>query len=66
MNPLTMELIRQALRWVGVWLMTTGLVPAEVAALFDDPETAAFVAGVVSYALAETGWLASKVKGAAK
>jgi hypothetical protein len=62
MSPLAMELIRQALRWIGVWLMTTNLLPPSVAELVDDPETVALVAGFVSYALAEIGWIGSKVR----
>jgi len=63
MHPLAMELIRQALRWLGVWLMTTGKVPAEIAALVDDAGTTEFVIGVVSYGLAEAGWLVAKMRG---
>jgi hypothetical protein len=61
-TPLAMELIRQVLRWIGVYLMTIGL-PGELGALFNDPATASLVAGGISYAIAETGWLAAKVKG---
>jgi hypothetical protein len=43
--------------------MTTGKVPAEVAALVDDAGTTEFVIGVVSYALAEAGWLVAKMRG---
>ena len=63
MHPLVMELVRQALRWLGVWLMTTGKVPAEVAALVDDAGTTEFVIGLISYGIAETGWLITKLHG---
>lgn len=63
MHPLAMELVRQALRWLGVWLMTAGVLPAEIAALIDDAGTTEFVIGMVSYALAEAGWLAAKLRG---
>lgn len=63
MHPLAMELIRQALRWLGVWLMTAGVLPAELAAMVDDAGTTEFVIGVVSYGIAEAGWLAAKLRG---
>ena len=59
MNPLVLEIIRQILRWLGVWLMTVG-VPSELAALFDHPAAVDFVAGVILYAMADTGWLMAK------
>jgi hypothetical protein len=62
MPPIYAELIRQALRWLGVWLMTTNILPPDLAALVDDPETVALVAGFASYALAELGWIGSKVR----
>jgi hypothetical protein len=63
MNPLAQELIRQGLRWLGVWLMTTQKVPAEMAALVDDPQTAAFISGIVSYLIADVWWGSKKVAG---
>lgn len=61
-NPIALEFIRQAMRWLGVWLMTTGILPPQLAALVDDPQTVAFVSGVASYAIAEAGWLVAKVR----
>lgn len=61
MNPLAQELIRQVLRWLGVWLMTSGWLPADLAALVSDTGTTEFVIGAVSYAVAEGWWLKSKV-----
>ena len=66
MNPLLSELIRQGLRWLGVWLMTTGILPPYLAELVSDTGTTEFVIGAVAYALAETGWLASKIKAQAQ
>lgn len=62
MDPLAQELIRQVLRWLGVWLMTTGWLPDQVAALVSDAGTTEFVIGAVSYAIAEGWWLKGKVK----
>ena len=64
MNPLLPELIRQALRWLGVWLMTAGILPPYLAELVSDAGTTEFVIGVVSYGIAELGWMAAKVRGA--
>jgi hypothetical protein len=63
MHPLAMELIRQALRWLGLYLMTAGVLPADLAALVSDAGTTEFVIGTVSYAIAETGWLIAKFRG---
>lgn len=57
----TFELTRQALRWLGVWLMTMGL-PAEMGATFEDPQFVAAVAGFVSYAIADGFWIVAKVR----
>ena len=65
MHPLANELVRQSLRWLGVYLMTAGILPAELAALVDDAGTTEFVIGIASYALAEAGWLAAKWRGKA-
>ena len=63
MNALAMELIRQALRWAGVWLMTAGVLPQPVADLVSDAGTSEFVIGVVSYGVAELAWLWAKWRG---
>lgn len=62
MTPFLAELIRQALRWLGVYLMTAGVLPPELAALVDDAGTTEFVIGAVSYALADGGWLVAKAR----
>ena len=61
MTPFILELIRQVLRWLGVYLMTIGL-PAEMAGLLEHPEVVQMLAGAVSYALADGGWLMAKWK----
>ena len=61
-NPLVLEFVRQALRWLGVWLMTTGILPPQLAELVDDPQTVAFVSGLLSYAIAEAGWIMAKLR----
>lgn len=60
-NPFVLELLRQLLRWLAVWLIGVGF-PAPVAVVLEHPEAAAFAAGLISLALAETGWLISKVR----
>lgn len=62
MNPFIAELIRQGLRWLGVWLMTAGWLPAPLAEMVADSATSEFVIGLVSYAIAESWWLASKAR----
>lgn len=59
------ELIRQSLRLIGLVLVATGWLPDGASAVFEHPETVAFVAGVLSYAIAEAGWIISKIKGRA-
>ena len=61
MNPLVLEITRQVLRWIGVWLMTVG-VPDQIVGLTANEDAIMGVAGLVMYALADTGWLASKWK----
>ena len=60
-NPFVLELLRQLLRWLSVWLIAAGL-PAPLAAVLEHPETAAITAGLISLALAETGWLIAKMR----
>lgn len=64
MTPLTAELIRQVLRWTGVWLMTAGWLPQPLADMVSDSATSEFVIGLVSYAIAEGWWLTAKAKAA--
>ena len=59
------ELLRQVLRWLGVYLATVGL-PEPLAALVSDPQTVSLVAAAISYGLADTGWLMKKIRGARK
>lgn len=56
-----LELTRQALRWLSIYLISLGL-PAQIAAAFDSPALAAEVLATVSLALAEGGWLVVKAK----
>ena len=59
MNPLVLEIVRQGLRWLGVWLMTVG-IPEEIAGLTTHEDAVLGVAGFVMYLVADTGWLAAK------
>lgn len=54
-----LELVRQILRLLGLWLVTMGL-PADLAKLLDHPDAAALTMGLISYALAEMGWIGAK------
>ena len=56
MNPLLLELIRQGLRWLGVWLMTIG-VPESIVQLTGQEDVIMGIAGFVMYAIADTSWL---------
>lgn len=62
MSPFALEMIRQILRWLAVYLVALGL-PASIQPWFEHPETVAVVAAIVSYLLADTGWLVSKLRG---
>ena len=64
MPPIYAELIRQALRWLGVWLMTAGVLPPLLADMVADSSTSEFVIGLVSYAIAEGWWGLAKVRAA--
>ena len=59
MNPLVLEIVRQILRWAGVWLMTLG-VPESIAGLTANEDAVFGVAGLLMYLVADTGWLAAK------
>ena len=61
MNPAISELIRQGLRWFGVWSLTVG-APDWISQMLSDPEFANAVVGFGSYAIAEIWWAATKVK----
>ena len=60
-NALILELIRQAMRWLGVWAMTIG-VPENIANLTTHEDFIVGVAGFIMYAIADGGWLAVKWK----
>lgn len=58
-SPWFLELVRQFMRWVGVWLMTIG-VPESIASMTTHEDAIAGVVGFCLYVTADTGWLASK------
>lgn len=61
MTPFATELSRQLLRWLGLYLVAAGL-PETMRPLFEHPQAVAFVAGLLSYGLAEAGWLLSRLR----
>jgi hypothetical protein len=61
MSPFAFELVRQLLRWLTIYLIGVGLPPDTVDFL-GNPETVNFVGAILSLALAETGWVASKLR----
>lgn len=61
MQPIVLEIVRQVLRWLGVWLMTIG-VPESIAGLTSHEDVIMGVVGFVMYAIADTGWIAAKWK----
>jgi hypothetical protein len=56
-----LELVRQLLRWLSLYLVGVGL-PPQMAVLVEHPEVVAQVVALASLALAETGWLIVKAK----
>lgn len=60
MNPLFLELARQGMRLIGVLLMNLPWVPDSVVALTGNEEVILWFAGLISYALADGGWLVTK------
>ncbi len=60
-SPIFMELVRQFMRWAGVWLMTIG-VPENIAGLTTHEDAVMGVIGFAMYLVADTGWLAVKWK----
>lgn len=58
MTPFQLELLRQGMRLLGLFLVTVGL-PQPIADWVGEPETVNLVAGLIVYAMADTGWLAS-------
>lgn len=64
-TALKLELIRQALRWLAIFLATLGL-PEPLLAFLGDPQTVNWVLAAIAYLVADTGWLASKITAARK
>lgn len=62
MTPFATELSRQLLRWFGLYLVTIGLPEETLRPLLEDPQAVSFVAGIISYGLAEAGWLLSRLR----
>lgn len=60
-TPFFLELVRQFMRWAGVWLMTLG-IPESIAGLTSHEDAIMGVVGFAMYAVADTGWLASLVR----
>jgi hypothetical protein len=60
-SPWFLELVRQFMRWVGVWLMTIG-VPESLAGMTSHEDAVMGVVGFCIYLTADGGWLASKWK----
>lgn len=58
-TPFFLEIVRQFMRWLGVWLMTIG-VPESIAGLTSHEDAIMGVVGFAMYAVADTGWLAAK------
>ncbi len=58
-TPFFLELVRQFMRWAGVWLMTLG-IPESIAGLTSHEDAIMGVVGFAMYAVADTGWLAAK------
>lgn len=54
-----LELVRQVLRWAGVWLMTLG-VPDQIATLTTHEDVIAGAVGFAAYLVADGGWLVAK------
>jgi hypothetical protein len=60
-SPIFLELVRQFLRWVGVWLMTIG-VPESIVGLTANEDAVMGVVGFIMYLVADAGWLEVKWK----
>ncbi len=60
-SSLTLELTRQVLRWLCLYLVGFGL-PPELARIVEHPEFVAQVAAAISLGLADGGWLVVKAK----
>ena len=60
-NALALELTRQLLRWLSIYLIGLGL-PADLAALVAHPDIVANVAATAFLMLAETGWIMTKIR----
>ncbi len=60
MNPVILELVRQFLRWLGLALINVPWMPEAFIGLTSNEEVILWFAGLVSYALADTGWIVAK------
>lgn len=60
-QSLILELVRQALRWLSIYLISVGL-PEPLAVFVQDPELAAEIAAAITLSLADGGWLVVKAK----
>ncbi len=60
MNAVVLEIVRQFLRWLGLALINLPWVPDAFVALTGNEEVILWLTGLVSYALADTGWLVAK------
>ena len=58
-SPFFLELVRQFLRWIGVWLMTIG-IPENIAGLTMHEDAIMGAVGFAMYLAADGGWLAAK------
>lgn len=56
-----LELVRQVLRWISIYLIGVGL-PEPIAVTLDNPELAAEIAAAITLSLADGGWLVVKAK----
>lgn len=62
MHPsIVLELTRQLLRWLSVYLLGFGLPPGLVG-IVEHPEFVAQIAAAISLGLADGGWLVVKAK----
>ena len=60
-NALVLELTRQLLRWLSIYLVGVGL-PDGLAALVAHPDVVENVAATLLMMLAETGWIMTKIR----
>lgn len=56
-----LEIVRQALRALSVWLLALGM-PNEFEQLFAHPQAAEITIAMAAYLIAEAGWVVAKVR----